>query len=55
MRKQLKLPKILVIDSCCKMKSITRINQPTCEDLATEELRDKAREYSMESVFPDSQ
>ena len=43
MRKQLKLSRMLVIDSCSKMKSIVRLNQPTCEELATKELREKAK------------
>ena len=49
MRKQLRLTRMLVIDSCSKMKSITRLNQPTCEELATEELREKAKKNSQKN------
>ncbi len=49
MRKQLKLPRMLVINSCSKMKSISRLNQPTCEELVTEELREEAKKNSQKN------
>ncbi len=49
MRKQLKLPRMLVIESCSKMKSISRLNQPTCEELKTDELREQAKKNSQKS------